>query len=482
MGEVWHILIMEDDMMDAELIKKIIQRSGIEFTFVVASRKEEFIAALAENLFDIILADNSLPLFSSKDALTYVKDKQLDIPFILVTGAVSEEFAVKIMQLGADDYILKTNMNHLPTAISMAIGKRETRKEKEAALAELYLSESKYKLLFDSSPMPMWMFKRPSLSFIDVNQAAIDHYGYTREEFLAMTSTDIRPTEDIERYLSFTHKDITTNYSQGIWRHRKKNGEIISVEVHAHDVSHNNEIVRLILINDVTDKLKVEEKLQETLAETRRLAESLQAVREEERTSMAREIHDHLGQMLTVLRLEISMIKSKLKPEDTILKEKIEGAIGTTNEVIATVRKIASKLRPALLDDMGLAAALEWQCREFRKSTGVVASFIEESMDDISEKIDKSVATAMFRLYQEALTNIMKYAEATEVKSSLIYADGLMTLVVSDNGRGFDPETAKQKKTLGLLGMKERVLIMNGEFELESRPGKGTTITVKVKV
>ncbi|MES2374244.1 MAG: PAS domain S-box protein [Bacteroidota bacterium] len=482
MNEKLHILILEDDPMDAELIQKIIQRAGISFSSVIASDREEFLAAMEANSFDIILADNSLPQFDSEDALNYIKEKELDVPFILVTGTVSEEFAVNMLQQGVDDYILKKNMHRLPTAFKMAIEKRKTKREKKAALEELYLSESKYKILFESSPMPMWMFDRSSLAFIAVNNAAIEHYGYTREEFFSMKSKDIRPEEDIEKHLASAMSDLSGQYKQGVWRHRKKNGEIIFVEIHAHDVMYNEQSVRLVLINDVTEKLKVEEKLKETLTETRRLAESLQVVREEERTGMAREIHDHLGQMLTVLRLEISMIKSKLTPNDAPIKEKIEGAINTTNEVIATVRKIASKLRPALLDDMGLAAALEWQCREFRKNTGVSCVFTEENFEDIAGQLDKSVATAIFRLSQESLTNIMKYAEATQVQSSLVYKDGLISLQISDNGKGFDVEEIKNKKTLGILGMKERVLIMNGDFELKSKPGSGTTITVKVKL
>lgn len=481
-NENLHILILEDDEMDAELIQKIIKRSGIVFTSVIASDKEAFLNAIQENSFDIILADNSLPQFGSEDALQFIKEKQMDTPFILVTGTVSEEFAVNILQQGADDYILKRNMNRLPTAISMAIEKRKTRKEKEEALKELYLSEKKYKVLFEKSPMPMWIYSKINLAFLAVNNAAIDHYGYTSEEFLSMNSTFIRPEEDIEKYLSFSRADISNRYAQGIWRHRKKNGEVIYVEVHAHDVTYDDEPARLVLINDVTEKIETEKKLQESLTESRHLAESLQVVREEERTNMAREIHDHLGQMLTVLRLEISMIRSKIPDEDVLLKEKINHAVETTNEVIATVRKIASKLRPALLDDMGLAAALEWQCREFRKSTGVQCVFIERNMDDVTGRIEKAAANAMFRLYQEALTNIMKYAEATKVESSLVFENDELTLSITDNGKGFDPEEVKTKKTLGLLGMKERVLIMKGEFELKSKPGSGTTITVKVKL
>lgn len=482
MTEQLKLLILEDDSMDADLIQKIIQRAGIAFSAEVASDREEFLNAIQDKEYDIILADNSLPQFGSEDALRYVKENGIEIPFILVTGTVSEEFAVNILQQGADDYILKKNMNRLPAAILMAIEKRKSQKQKEQAEAELVLSEKKYKALFENSPMPMWMYSKPDYGFLAVNNAAIEHYGYSREEFLSMKSTQIRPEEEIERHIAYTNQPVGNQYAQGIWKHRKKNGEVISVEIHAHDVTYDDKQARLVLINDVTEKLKIEEKLKETLSETRRLAESLQVVREEERTNMAREIHDHLGQMLVVLRLEISLIKSKLPEGETVILEKVNNAINTANEVIATVRKIASKLRPALLDDMGLVAALEWQAREFKKNTGVLCTFYEHDMETVTSKIDKVVANALFRLYQEALTNIIKHAEATRVESSLKYADGAITLQIVDNGKGFDPEIVKNKQTLGLVGMKERVLIMNGTFELYSEPGKGTSITVKVQL
>lgn len=474
-----HFLLLEDDPMDVEFIQMSLRRAGLRFDATVATDRSEFDEAITDTVFDIVLADNSLPQFNSVEALELLQQKQPDTPFILVTGTVSEEFAVHIIHLGADDYILKKNMQRLPSAIATAIEKRKSKKEKEEALRELALSESKYKLLFENSPMPMMLFMKSSYAIIAVNKAAINHYGYPREEFLQMTALDIRPDDEKEAFIQRINVDIEENYSQGVWRHKKKNGEIIHVEIHVHDHFHNEQPARLVLVNDITEKLQIEKKLQETLEETRRLASSLESIREEERARISRDIHDQLGQILTALRIDLSRAKNSLKPEDTLQMERITAAIETTNEVIATVRKIASSLRPALLDDMGLGAALEWQAREFRKNTSIPCFFTEEGIDDT---ISSEVTIALFRLYQEALTNIARYARATKVQTSLKRIGNTIILNISDNGTGFDMEAAKAKKTLGLVGMKERIHILKGEFDMQSTIGSGTSITVRVNL
>lgn len=479
MSERLHILLLEDDPADVDFIKLTIKRAGLVFEADVASDKTEFIDAIQRTRFDIVLADNSLPQFDSVEALALLQETHPDIPFILVTGTVSEEFAVYILQRGADDYILKKNMQRLPPAITMAIEKRRTRKEKEIALSDLALSESKYKLLFENSPMPMMLFLRSDYSIKAVNNAAVEHYGYSREEFLRMSAKDIRPEEDKQIFADAVQKDIGDQYRQGVWKHIKKNGDTIFVEIHAHDHKHEEEPARLVLINDVTEKLKVEQKLQETLEEIRRLASSLQNIREEERASISRDIHDQLGQMLTALRLELSRIKMTLKPEEKKTVDSLAATVQTTNEIIATVRKIASSLRPALLDDMGLGAALEWQAREFRRTTGIPCYFIEEGS---YHGLDIGVSTALFRLYQEALTNISRHANATRVQSHLKRNENTIQLHIADNGKGFDLDAAKAKKTLGLVGMKERILMIKGVFDMNSVPDKGTSITVTVTV
>jgi len=472
-----HILLLEDDPVDAEFIQTKLTRGGIRFSAVVVSGKSEFIAALANEEFDVILADHSIPQFSSAEALTVVKEMKPDIPFILVTGTVSEEFAVNILQEGAEDYILKNNLKRLPSSICRTIDKRTAKKEKERADEELVKSEQSYKLLFESNPIPMWMLTKAGNHIIAVNRAAIEHYGYSKEEFLTLNTTDLWPVEDISLFLENAEKHINGVSHSGTARHKKKNGELIFVDIIANSFIWNNEPVRLVLSNDITEKLKAEEKLKISYEEIRQQASRLQDVREEERTDMAREIHDVLGQMLTALRFDISMIGTMLTIEDVDVKEKIADAVGSINELIVTVREIASRLRPGVLDDMGLCAALVWQSRAFKKRTGIACKFSEEYAGDI----EGDVATGLFRIYQEVLTNIARHAEATRVYASLRENDGWLTLSITDDGKGFDPGKIKEKKTLGIIGMKERSLIMNGELSINSNPGSGTTITVKVK-
>jgi PAS domain S-box-containing protein len=478
-NDLLHILLLEDDPADVEFIKTTMRRAGLVFETQVAADRKEFMDAILKNPFDIVLADNALPQFDSVEALALLQENQPGIPFILVTGTVSEEFAVYILQRGADDYILKKNIHRLPAAVTMAIDKRKIKTEKQKALDDLAFSESRYKLLFENSPMPMMLFLRSDYSIKAVNNAAVNHYGYSREEFLQMTAKDIRPDEDKKKFIIAVATEMTDGYSRNVWRHLKKNGELIDVEIHSHDHKFEDKPARLAVINDITEKLKIEKRLKETLEETRRLASNLQNIREEERASISRDIHDQLGQMLTALRLDLSHIKSKLNPEEKQIIEKITASVQTTNEIIATVRKISSNLRPALLDDMGLGAALEWQAREFRRTTGIPCHFTE---DGSFKGIDISVATALFRLYQEALTNISRHANATRVQSFLKRKKNSIELHISDNGTGFDIKAARAKKTLGLVGMKERILMINGIFDMKSGPDTGTSISVIVNV
>lgn len=473
------ILLLEDDWMDAELLTKSLVRSGMDFNSTIVSSKAEFLNAIKERAFDAILADHSLPQFSSIEALEMVIERQINTPFILVTGTVSEEFAVTILQHGAEDYILKKNLQRLPSAIYKAIERKDIQKEKEAADKALRLSEQKYRLLFERNPMPMWMVSKATLGIVAVNDVAIEHYGYSREEFLQINSRDLVPPEEWDRYLFFVANPVTGIYHSGIWQHIKKSGELIFVDIIANDFMSENEQVRLVLANDVTEKVKTQEKLITSSQEIQRLASHLQVIREEERTSIAREIHDELGQMLTALKINISMMRSKLPEHEKELRARISDVILMTDNITNTVRQIASKLRPGILDDMGLAAALEWQSREFKKHTGIKCIFSEGYTDT---NIDNNVATGLFRIYQEALTNVARHSGATEVTSSLRLLDACIVLTIADNGKGFDPESVKTKKRLGLLGMKERAMIMNAELTIDSMPGEGCVVTVKTKL
>ena len=349
-----------------------------------------------------------------------------------------------------------------------------TRKRAQEALR---LSEEKYRLLFNQNPMPMFMVELPDRKFIDVNIAAIDFYGYNKEEFLRMTSNDIRPDYAAYELKDFDFTNETGVHNAGIWDHKKNDGTIVRVNIIAHNILYEGKDVRLVLANDVTEKVKAEEELIKSHEALRQLATHLEKVRETERTLIAREIHDELGQQLTGLKMDISWLNRRLKNQDAEVQQKITETILLIDTTVKTVRRIATELRPSILDDLGLLAAMEWQSEEFEKRFEIACIF-GSNVTDV--KINPDQATGVFRIYQESLTNVLRHAEATEVIVNLQIKDQTLVLTIRDNGKGFIAKEIENKKTLGLLGMKERTTLMGGTYEISSQPGEGVSVIIVV--
>jgi PAS domain S-box-containing protein len=232
----------------------------------------------------------------------------------------------------------------------------------------------------------------------------------------------------------------------------------------------------MIIGFDISESKKVEEELQQANEQLRHLSAHLQDVREEERKGIAREIHDELGQQLTALKMDLSWVMKKCNKEERVF-EKLSGMSQLVDQTIVTVRRISSELRPSLLDDLGLSEALDWQSAEFEKRYGIKTRFQCQLAE---EKIDSGVVTGFFRIYQESLTNVARHANAKTVLASLRMVDDHLILQVTDDGKGFDTGTAGNKGTFGLVGIKERTLMMGGEYSIFSVRDQGTVITVSV--
>jgi PAS domain S-box-containing protein len=583
MNDELKILILEDDPVDADFIKKFLERSGLNISAEVVSNRKEFIRAIETSSFDIILSDHKLPQFSSSEALEICHEKKIITPFILVTGTVSEEFAVSIMHHGADDYILKSNLNRLPSAIRQAIEKHRMLREKKKAEEELLntferitdafvsldrnwnytylnkraakmhgrepeeligkniwkefpevLNEPFYKALHAAmenqksqrvqlyySKTDSWYedFIYPSSDgvsvyyqditekkkaedelqkselryrslieqasdgifitdengkYIVVNSSACKLLGYTSEELLTLFMSDVlagagqkgKPAQ----WDSLSNGDSAISER----KMKRKDGSLVDVEISSKMLPNGN---FQGIVRNITERKKAEEKLKLSHQQLRNLASHLQSVREEERLRIAREIHDELGQQLTGLKMDVAWLDKKLPDVNSGIKEKVSGMLSLIDETVKTVRRISSDLRPGILDDLGLVAALDWQSHEFEKRSGIMCTFTTEFSD---ENIDKAIATSIFRIYQETLTNVARHAGATEVKADFRKEGDNMLLIISDNGKGFNSEEAKTKMTLGIIGMKERALVMHGELSISSEPGKGTSVRVKV--
>jgi len=228
---------------------------------------------------------------------------------------------------------------------------------------------------------------------------------------------------------------------------------------------------------EIAERQRAEEDLRESRDQLRALAARLQSVREEERTYIAREIHDELGQACTAIKMDLALIGRKLTKRQTKLLAKVASSTQLVDSAIVTLRKIASELRPRTLDDLGLPAALEAQAQEFESRTGIQCSV---TLPPEPLMLDKDRSTAIFRIFQESLTNVARHAHATRVEARLRRENNRIIFQVSDNGAGFDPEVAKASKSLGLVGMQERALLLNGEFKTEGVPGSGTTMTLTI--
>jgi PAS domain S-box-containing protein len=228
---------------------------------------------------------------------------------------------------------------------------------------------------------------------------------------------------------------------------------------------------------EIAERQHAEEELRKSRDQLRALAARLQSVREEERAYIAREIHDELGQACTAIKMDLALIGRKLTKRQTALRAKVDSSIQLVDGTIVRLRRIASELRPRTLDDLGLPAALEAQAQEFEGRTGIHCSVI---LPPEPLMLDTDRSTAIFRIFQESLTNVARHAHATRVEARLRRENDRIIFQVFDNGTGFDPEVAKARKSLGLVGMQERALLLNGDFKTEGMPGSGTTMTLTI--
>jgi PAS domain S-box-containing protein len=226
---------------------------------------------------------------------------------------------------------------------------------------------------------------------------------------------------------------------------------------------------------DITAQKRSEAELQEHRAQLRLLAARLEDAREDERTRVARDLHDDIGQILTAIKMDLASVRKRLSSPSNEVRERLNRMMGLMDEGVKSVRRVCSDLRPGVLDDLGLAAAIEWQAKEFSSRTGIRC---EVSISPGSLRLKPTRATVVFRIFQECLTNVMRHAQANSVRVSLDERDGDIYLCVADDGKGFS-ETAVSG-SLGLLGMKERARGGGGELQIVSAPGKGTAVTLRV--
>lgn len=350
---------------------------------------------------------------------------------------------------------------------------------RKAAEEALRISEIKYRILFDKNPLPMFILSTSTQKFLDVNAAALNFYGFTKEEFVQKNLFDLMSNDENPIVLKNFGALIRNIQKGGVYNHFTKDGTKVHVNTIIHDIMYDGQVAKLIVAADETEKIEAADNLKASHESLRQLATHLENIREAERTHMAREIHDELGQQLTGLKMDISWLSRRINVEDDIISQKVKDIIQLIDKTVVTVRRLATELRPSILDDLGLVSAMEWQSEEFEKRSEIKSVF---TTNDPSVVVKSETATNIFRIFQESLTNVLRHANATEVKSRLTANENELELEIVDNGQGFNMTGIEGKKTLGLLGMKERVHIMGGTCNIFSKPGHGTVVKILVPI
>ncbi|MDB5805660.1 MAG: hypothetical protein JWN73_2982 [Betaproteobacteria bacterium] len=596
------ILCVEDSEADFELLLFELRMARFAHTATRVEDEPGMRQALADDKWDVVISDHSLPRFSSVAALQVLREEHPDIPFIIASGAIGEDAAVAALQSGADDYLLKHSMKRLVPAIENALAAARARRERRAATDDLRSGLDYLRALLRASPVGIMALDAGS-NITLLNAAAERIFGIRREEALGapppiaapdnqrildrlLQAVKQGPVERVEETwvrgdgsacdLSFSaarlqggadvvlfvadlteqksaelaQRETETRFAaitanlpgvvfqmlarpaeeqflmpyvspgsitlfgvapeaflarpglfidlldpadradlrdavaqalrhrlplEGQWRiGREGVMRWIQVAATAREANGGNWLLDGI-ITDITAQKEAEQELMQSREELRALTAHAESVKEQERRLVARDIHDEIGSTLTGMKADLAWLKKRFAEDPEVtgklasMGELVDGAVQTANRIIQA-------LRPGILD-YGIAPALEWQASDFAARMDLEVAF-ETNAEDLALDIEQS--TALFRVFQESLTNVAKYAKATRVETELFATPTSVTLEVRDNGVGLADGALAKSTSFGIRGMMERVRALGGWLDINGAPGKGTTVMLSI--
>ncbi len=459
----YRILIIEDNAGDLVIVEDFLSERMENLLTVNAANFKQAHETLNSpgQTFDVILLDLSLPDKSGDMLIKEVLNLCGISPVIILTGTNNIDFSIKSIALGVSDYLVKEELSAgmLYKSIVYAIERKKT-------TAQLQQSEKQYSELFELSPQPMCLYEPLTFKFTHISKAAIEHYGYTREEFLNMTLLDLILPDDIPKTIERIvqqKRELNKTYANQV-KSFKKAGTPIDVETFSTPLIIDGRHCTLLIAIDITEKNLYEHNLMKAIIKTQ----------EDERYEIGGELHDNICQLLATSQIYLNLIKSKLAEKELGIFEK--GHLFITR-AMEEIRNLSHRLAPAFFDDTTLEAAFYLLLSTFNEDKKYKVSF---SFDNTLKecKLDREFQLNLYRIVQEQLRNIQKYAQATMIELTLRIDNNHLLMCIADNGKGFDK--SKIKSGIGLANMRRRTELFAGKLDVISSPGNGCIIEVSI--
>ncbi|HEY6239463.1 MAG TPA: PAS domain-containing sensor histidine kinase [Burkholderiales bacterium] len=377
-------------------------------------------------------------------------------------------------------YAVAVTLGALVMLLAVILFYRQTA-ERRLSDTALHNVESRVRDLVDAA-MDAIISTDDSQRIVLYNPAAARVFGWPREAVLHKPLDMLIPPRlraaHHDHMLRFGETGTTSRRmgSQMVISGMRANGEEFPIEASISRHGESGRAICTVILRDVTERVRAEEALRRSREELRELSAAAHSVREEERRGVARELHDELGQALTALKMDVAWLGEQPAAGEPAVRERLAAMNEVLDSTVAATRRISSELRPLMLDDLGLIPAAEWLVQNFSERTGLdcAVSITEEDLD-----LREPHASTVFRILQESLTNIARHARAGRVEVKLERSAGAVSLSVRDDGRGFDPGEVR-KNSYGLLGLRERAYMLGGEVRIDSSPGHGTTVHVRI--
>ncbi len=457
----YRVLVIEDNIGDLILIKDYLTEQ-IEAPHIQTAKnfKEAANFFSTHHHFDIILLDLSLPDKSGRELLTSILTICGETPVIVLTGFSDMEFSIQSISLGVSDYLLKNDLNasSLYKSILYCL-------ERKKRVNELKESEKRYSELFRLNPQPIWIFDLETFQFTQVNHAAVELYGYSVEEFLQMTVFDLRLEED-NRSLRKSLEENTEN-NQTVHRkskHFTKSGQLLDVEIQATFIVINDKKYRMVIITDVTEKNRVEQQITKAIIKTQ----------ENERYEIGAELHDNVCQILASTHISLGVLSKSVNECGMQLFQQCREYINLATQEI---RNLSHRLAPAFFNDSTLEEAFDILLRNCNiENKYKVCLFFDPAIEKLD--INRDLQLNVYRILQEQLRNILKYAQCKTIEVDLIISNNKLKMRVADDGVGFDVNAVKGG--IGMSNMRRRTELFQGNFVIYSTPGHGCELIIEI--